>query len=248
MIDLQLAKLRQIEWPFWIGFIFFIAVIVSCFRLWFSSVDWLKTRDSLPVEQLIVEGNQDYVEYRDVLEALAPQMQQSFFELDVNQAQQNVENIDWVYWVAIRKEWPNMLKVNLIEQEAEVHWNGDFLLNTLGQVFQADVSRLLKAIPALFGPEGDETKALQAYRDLSQLLALENLAIDEMTLTERHAIRMILSNGIKLNLGREDWLVRIKRFIEFYPDLNEQNNVEYVDLRYDTGFSVGHKSDQTQTK
>ena len=48
-----------------------------------------------------------------------------------------------------------------------------------------------------------------------------------------------------LNLGREDRIERIQRFIDSYSFIKHKkpNNqqVNYIDLRYDTGVAVGWK-------
>ncbi|MER2491895.1 cell division protein FtsQ/DivIB [Catenovulum sediminis] len=238
---------EKAEWPFWIGFLFFVVVVVSCVQLTSSAQQWLLDSSQLPVRYLEVEGNTQYVEDADVQLALNELMQKSFYALDVNEAQQKVEHLDWVYWAAIRKEWPATIKVNLVEQRPLVFWNGDFILNHQGQVFQADTSRLVYSLPALFGPEGEELKALQLFTDYSELLSLYGLKAKEMTMSERYAVHLTLSNDIKLNLGRENGIARIKRFLEFYPALIEQHQVEYVDLRYDTGFAVGEQIMQSET-
>lgn len=237
-------RLKQLEWPFWVGFIFFIAVVFCCVRLSIAANSWLKDQTQLPIEHLIVEGDLKQVSHQDVLTALRPQIQRSFVSLNVNEAQASIENLDWVYWAAVRKEWPNTIKVNLVEQQAQVIWNGDFMLNHLGEVFQANRDSLPKVLPNLFGPDEEALEVLKHYKDFSALLALHNMTASEMTITERHSVRLILENGIQLNLGRENWLARIKRFLEFYPMLAKQHQIEYVDLRYDTGFAVGESKSQ----
>ncbi|MCU4674210.1 cell division protein FtsQ/DivIB [Catenovulum sp. 2E275] len=232
-------KLKQLEWPFWIGFVFFIAVIGCCVHLMLSANDWLKDKNQLPIQYLVVEGDLTQVNHQMVLTALKPQMQSSFVGLDVNAAQASVENLDWVYWAAIRKEWPNTIKVNLVEQKAKAKWNDDFLLNHLGEVFKADASLLANALPNLHGPDDEASSVLKHYEDFSALLALHDMKAVKLTITDRHSVQITLDNGIELKLGRENWLARIKRFLEFYPRLAKQHQIQYVDLRYDTGFAVG---------
>ncbi|NTS76584.1 FtsQ-type POTRA domain-containing protein [Catenovulum sp. SM1970] len=242
-------KAQQVGWPFWAGLVFFFWTVIGLVCLFEYSVKWLHDENALPIEKLEVKGHEEYVIPSDVLEALRPQMRQSFFTLDVNQVQQRVESLAWVYRVSVRKEWPNRLKIYVTEQAPAVHWNGDFLLNTQGDVFQADLSRLQQALAKLYGPEGDEKEALKIYSDLTELISLYGLAINEMALSERHALSLTLDNGINVNLGREDWLNRSKRFLDLLPKLAAKHDIEYVDLRYDTGFALGVKEEQeTKTK
>jgi cell division protein FtsQ len=105
-----------------------------------------------------------------------------------------------------------------------------------------------------FGPEGTEVLALKNYRDLNALLAFNTLKIDELILSERFSWQLTLNDGITLNLGREERVKRVQRFIDLYPRIkaelkakkirekDKNQAVDYIDLRYDTGLAVGWKS------
>ena len=112
-------------------------------------------------------------------------------------------------------------------------------------------------MPSFFGPEGSELIALENFSDLNGLLAYRDLRIDELILSERFSWQLTLTNGIRLNLGREERVKRVQRFMDVYPLINthlaeqekQKNNrkkqlkqaVDYIDLRYDTGLAVGWK-------
>ena len=52
-----------------------------------------------------------------------------------------------------------------------------------------------------------------------------------------------INNGIKLNLGRTEFINRLQRFVDLLPlILQQEKQVDYVDLRYDTGLAVGWKT------
>ena len=60
-----------------------------------------------------------------------------------------------------------------------------------------------------------------------------------------HTLCVQLANGIELNLGRQEFIDRLQRFIDVYPLLAKQPKaVKYVDLRYDTGLAVGWQDAQ----
>jgi cell division protein FtsQ len=156
--------------------------------------------------------------------------------------------------VAVRKKWPNELKIYVVDHKPVALWNGEFLINQLGKVFQADMTRIKHYLPNFFGPEGTESLALKNYRDLNILLAFNALKIDELILTERFSWQLTLNDGVTLNLGREERVERVQRFMDLYPIIKaelkakkiteKQRNqaVDYIDLRYDTGLAVGWKS------
>ena len=80
---------------------------------------------------------------------------------------------------------------------------------------------------------------------MQKLLATTGLAIGELSLSERFAWQLQLTNGIELNLGRQEFMDRLQRFVDVYPLLSKQDKlIHYVDLRYDTGFAVGWQEDK----
>jgi cell division protein FtsQ len=66
------------------------------------------------------------------------------------------------------------------------------------------------------------------------------LQVTKLVLSPRHAWQLRLSNGMVLELGREDMQQRLARFVEAYPYSLAaiQSRVKYVDLRYGNGFAV----------
>ena len=84
---------------------------------------------------------------------------------------------------------------------------------------------------------------------MQTLLAGAALPIDELFLSERFAWQITLKNAIKLNLGRQEFIDRLQRFVDVYPLLKEQPKaVEYIDLRYDTGLAVGWSDEHKQSE
>jgi cell division protein FtsQ len=62
----------------------------------------------------------------------------------------------------------------------------------------------------------------------------------QISLSPRHAWQLRLSNGMALELGREQPQQRLARFVAVYPYSMApmQRTVSYVDLRYQNGFAA----------
>lgn len=144
----------------------------------------------------------------------------------------------WIYQASVRKKWPNTLQVFVVEQDPVAYWNNDLLLNAQGQPFAGKVK--LTNLPELYGPNGAEKTALSGLNSMRLLLKNQNMDVKSLILTERFAWQVILDNGIQLNLGRQEFINRLQRFVNLYPLLERQGKpIKYVDLRYDTGAAVG---------
>jgi len=232
---------------------FFIAVLFSLITISWWLTQHFIGQESAPVTSIVVSGEMPYSQRSDIISAIEQIDMGNFFQVDVNEVQNNVLTLPWVYSVAVRKQWPNELKIYVVDQTPVALWNEDFLINQLGHVFQADISRVKHYLPNFYGPEGSELLALENYRDLNELLDFKSLAIDELVLSERFSWLLTLNDGVTLNLGREERVERIQRFMDVYPRIKAQlkakiitekdknQAVDYIDLRYDTGLAVGWK-------
>jgi len=240
------SEVENLHWSFWLGVGFFIAVIIGILSFSVFLNKRLTAEESAPVTSIAIAGEMPYTTRVDIENAIEKVNLGNFFNLDVNDVQQKVAKLPWVYSVSVRKKWPDELKIYVVDQKPIAHWNGDFLLNENGKAFQADVKRLSRKLPAFFGPEGSEQIALDNFINFNKLLGFSELAIDELVLSERFAWQLILNDGVSLNLGRDNRVERIQRFMDLYPEIKlnkkQGQQVDYVDLRYDTGLAVGWKT------
>lgn len=242
---------------FGLGLVFFLCVLISLISLGWWLTQIFVEQENLPVNSIVITGEMPYTQHEEVMAALSDIDLGNFFQVNVNDIQAQVSALPWVYSVAVRKQWPNEVKIYVVDQTPIAFWNGDFILNQFGKAFQAQRTALKQGLPEFFGPEGSELLALENFNNLNDLLEYRNLSIDELILSERFSWQLTLSNGIRLNLGREERVKRVQRFMDVYPliktylaeqENQEKNNkkqikqaVDYIDLRYDTGLAVGWK-------
>ncbi len=239
---------------FGLGLMFFICVLISLVTLSWWLTQHFIGQESAPVTSVNISGEMPYSQRSDIITAIDNIDMGNFFQVDVNEVQKSVLTLPWVYSVAVRKQWPNELKIYVVDQRPVALWNGEFLINRQGNVFQANIDRINHYLPSFFGPEGSEALALENYINISELLYFQSLAIDELVLSERFSWLLTLDDGVTLNLGREERVERIQRFMDVYPIIKAQlkvkknakkqlnQAVDYIDLRYDTGLAVGWKT------
>lgn len=176
----------------------------------------------------------------------------NFFTLDLNAARQAFESVPWVRRASVRREWPNGLAVEVEEHEALGTWGppeSGRLINTYGEVFVANTAEAEEdaQLLALDGPpdsEGDVIEKLEVMRQWFKPLKAEPLAV---ALSGRYAWRAKLSNGMEVELGREQndeervaMDQRVRRFVAAWPQVTQQwgSQIESADLRYPNGFAI----------
>ncbi|MEG3765643.1 cell division protein FtsQ/DivIB [Alteromonas sp. 14N.309.X.WAT.G.H12] len=233
-----MAEKTQKRIRLWSGVLFLVAVMASLTVGALKIRDYLQDAQRAPVQVVDFSGEFSHVDIPRLERLIREAQPGSFFSLDVNEVYQLVESQPWIYRASVRKQWPNTLKIYLVEQTPVAQWNDDFLLNPYGETFSASAEGL--SLPKLFGPGGSEKTALEGFNAMQSLLATTAMPITELSLSERFAWEIQLANGIELNLGRQEFIDRLQRFIDVYPLLARQPKaIKYVDLRYDTGLAVG---------
>ena len=227
---------------FLFGVLFFVAVIFGLSSIATDLKRWFFEEDRIPVGGLVVQGKLEYVTVDDVRAVLRDEPAVSnFFKLDVNQIQQRIEALPWVYQASIRKRWPALLYVYVVEQSPRALWGDDRLLSDKGGIFKAPLERLKHPLVKLSGPDEMADRIWDEYVSYERILALNGYHVESLNLTKRHSWELQVKGGPKLILGRGDARARLQRFIDVYPLLEERERIAYLDMRYDTGIAVGWK-------
>ena len=194
--------------------------------------------DLLPLQSLRLEEKPQRVDEAALLQAARAGMRGNLMTVDIDQVRQSMEKLPWVRRVSVRREFPDGLTVHLEEHQVLARWDNGLLVNQQGEVFAA---RTEEDLPDFSGPEGTSLEVTASYKQFAQQLALVGLQMGQINLSPRHAWQLRLTNGVVLELGREDVAQRMERFVAVYPYslAAVQDKLKYVDLRYRNGFAVG---------
>jgi len=239
------AALRQSQktpfTPAFVGGVLFFLCAVALV-VWFALkvAGWVAHQQTAPIDKVRLYGEFSHIEAPKLQQALKQHLLGNFFKLDVDQVAEFLRQQPWVHQVAVRKQWPGTVVVVVTEHSPVAVWNKEYLLNTRGEVFRAPLQQVRTSLPQLAGPQGAEQDALNMFGKVQALLALHQFEATGLSVSERFAWELQLSNGIALKLGREDTLKRVQRFIDLYPVVSQHKPepIMQVDLRYDTGLAV----------
>ena len=198
---------------------------------------------SFPLQSVRLSSVPQRVDPAEVLQVVRSEVQGNFFTVDIERLRQALGKLPWVRNVSIRREFPHRLEVQLEEYQALARWNNSALVDSQGEVF---IAKSEMVMPDFVGQEGTAAEVTQQYTQFSGQLAALDLQVTRLVLSPRHAWQLRLSNGMVLELGREDMQQRLARFVAAYPYSLAaiQSQVKYVDLRYSNGFAVNGLSKQ----
>ena len=202
---------------------------------------------TLPFKKIQVYGSLQWVD-REKLNALVLRdMNGGFFSLNVKGLKQNLEQLEWIKSVAIRRVWPDVLQVMVAEQQPVALWNDESIINRNGELFVSAMEQVPDGMVQITGPAGMHRVLVEHFNALSEMTVSLGLAITNITVNERRAMRVTLNNGIQLFMGRvrdtSDSSAEMMRFVRAYKATlaPKIDRVQFVDLRYTNGVAVRWK-------
>ena len=230
------------------GLLFFLIVIASIGWCLLYVSDWMKSAENMPLAKIVISGERHYTSDDDIRSViLSQESQKTFVTQDVTALQGLLrEELSWLKSVTVRKQWPDELIIQVAEYSPFAQWNDDYFIDQQGEIFSLPQEKVKETMryPLLYGPDNMVKRVLESYSQMNQLLAPLNLRLALISFNSRYSWTIILDNGIKLELGQDDRVLRLKRFIQLYPLLVEQTatdqRIDYVDMRYKSGVAVGY--------
>jgi cell division protein FtsQ len=153
---------------------------------------------------------------------------------------ESARRVPWVREATVRRLYPDAVEITFAAHEALARWNDERLVSRRGEVFAAPGAGEL---PAFRGPEGAAPKMAAEFPAIAAALAPLG-AIAALRLTPRGGWEARLAGGLTLELGREDWPQRVRRFVAAWTSLPEEARAtRYADLRYANGFALRRTAD-----
>ncbi|RRZ92193.1 cell division protein FtsQ [Erwinia sp. 198] len=236
------------------GILFLLIVLGVMSAGGYVVVRWMNDASRLPLSRLVVTGQMHYTTNDDIRQAILSLGEPgTFMSQDVDVIQQQIERLPWIQQVSVRKQWPDELKIHLVEYVPVARWNDLHLVDAGGKSFSVPANHLGKEkMVMLYGPEGSESEVLAGYHQMEAMLAAGKFKLKAASMTARRSWQLVLDDDTRLELGRNEDMKRLKRFIQLWPTLQQQAQAEnkrigYVDLRYDSGAAVGWAPPLIQT-
>lgn len=192
-----------------------------------------------------IDGVLNYVSEKEIKDTVSRFVSASLVAIDLDVLKAELETQPWISQVAVRREWPDKLVIEVEEEQPIARWNDSQLLNQQGQIFSPRnaVDRL--QLPKLTGPAQSEQTVMLQYQQFNQLLYPLGVRIRDLTLNERGAWTMTLTNGAEVRLGRDEVLERLRRLVVFLESEYgaELVNIAAIDLRYRNGIAVAPRTE-----
>lgn len=197
-----------------------------------------------PVNSIGVEGQFAYITQEMISESVTPMIVGGFLQLPLVAIKAELERNPWIAQAAVSRRWPDELYISIVEEQPIARWGEAGFLNHKGEIIEVEVDPRLQSLPLLAGTSGQAKSAMQNYQQLAQLLRPSGLKISEFYSDELFSWNVVLSNGLRINIGRDETMKKMQRFLVVYNrELHKRlDEVAAVDLRYGNGLAVEWKA------
>lgn len=231
------AEATTVSPPHWLTPFVVIAVLFT--GLYLGAV-YVLDPATLPVRSVRIESPIKQVTQQQLRDVIGAHVKKGFLRLDVDAIRNDLEALPWIYQASVRRAWPDVVAVRIEEQQAVARWGNDGLVNSHGDTFTPQSEKDWSQLPLLRGPNGTEKVVAKQYKEMLAMLTPLGLKVSHLTMNERRAWSLRLSNGLQMVLGRDDTHLRLLRFVRVYAEVLKPrlDEIDSVDLRYTNGFAV----------
>ena len=232
--------------------------LVRCFMVMIciGILVWLSQRPVFVLRQVVIEPvvgqTLKHINKPVVKQQVLETVQGNFFSVRLEDVKRGFESMPWVRHANVRRVWPNGLIVSIEEQKPFGTWGGadsHILMNIHGELFAGRISDVGDGIQLIDfnGPEDASKEVMRLYEKANAWFKPWDAEVKNLTLSERYAWHVKLSNGMKVEFGRDEESSdktltedRVARLFKYWPQVQERwaNRVDAIDLRYANGFVV----------
>jgi cell division protein FtsQ len=213
-----------------------MGIIVAAYHLTMATLD-------TEISSIEISGPFQRVTALQIEEAISNEIDEGFVGADLDRIQDRIVALTWIDQARVARRWPSRISITVTEQVPAAIWGERGLLNTRGDLFVAEARHVPAELPRLSGPENSSAEVAKRYLEVRDQLIPLGLDLRRVHLDARGSWEMTLGNGIDVRIGRRDVDVRTDLFLGVVADIitGRAADIDYVDLRYGNGFTIGWK-------
>jgi cell division protein FtsQ len=196
-----------------------------------------------PLTNVMIGGNFTFLETAELSELVVKEIDGGFLSVDLSRLSDVLREHPWVDEVSVRREWPSILKVEVIEEVPIARWGEKGFLNRLGEELLITNNSHLGALPVLRADFGSSRDMMENYQLMAELLIPTGLKIAELKRDSLGVWFIDTATGVRLVIGRDKVSEKIRRFTRVWAaGLSQQlKHIKTIDLRYPNGLAVAWK-------
>lgn len=217
----------------------------------YGSLVWLVRLPLFNFTRITVQGELMHNNEVTLRANVLPQLAGNFFTMNLQRVRLSFEAVPWVRAAVVQREFPNRLRVSLLEHHPVAVWGddvtGSVLMNRNGQLFEAQADDAdVEHLPRFEGPRDQAGRVLEMYRELQPVFQNMDMEIDRLQLSGRGTWSLSTNQGAQLELGKGSAREVMDRLDVFWKTLSQvtarygrtPSALQSADLRHENGYAL----------
>ena len=217
-------------------------------------VYWLSPKLNWPVENVVLEGDFNWLDQSAVHKAITANLDGDLFSIDIKKLRAEIRQVPWVENAEINRVYPNSLIVQVKEERPVAQWNEQGYISSLGEFIESSIHDELSGLPQLSSslqgvdPERGAREAIEIYHLLNSAVLVSGESVEMLSQDTSGGWIMVWESGLEIDLGRSDHLKRVRHALAAWRRLpaEERQTIGEIDARYDNGVAIRTRRTQEE--
>lgn len=206
----------------------------------YFALPWLRLTFDKPITRVLVQGEWKALDKKTIENAIAIYETDTFLNIDLDKLVHDLEGHPWIARARARREWPDAVVVNIVEEKPIAYWGDRWMVNAKGRIFEHQGLYQHQPLPHLWSEIAIPTETMNYYQIFEHQLQAVNLRLQGISQNLQGDWQLELENGLRVILGRSDPANSIRYFVGIYQQvvLPAQRQALVVDMRYRHGAAI----------
>lgn len=193
-----------------------------------------------PIAHVEIKGDFNYLKKDQLSLLVENHLAGGFFRENLLELQKLLMKHPWTDKVYLRRQWPDKLKIQIIEQRPIARWSQEGFVNYRGELVLLEQNAMLDHLPVLIGSVKDSHALMRQYQNLSLVLDAYDLKIYALEKRVPGGWRIHLANGWKIIGGRSNVVQKTQKLMTMIANetIVRPDTITVFDLRYENGVAV----------
>ena len=203
-----------------------------------------------PVEIIAFNNPAVQVKQKDIAALWKENNMAGMLAVDVLVLRKKLLENPWVREVSVKKQWPNRLIIEIQEHNVVAKVNQQFMLEN--GVLVEGIESAITSTPVTIKMEPKSLKQKELMKHIiTRISKIKNsieesqLAVNDFSINANDSWSLYTSNGVEIKIGRKQHVDRVKRFSSIYAAIENKEQLQTVDLRYNNGVAVSYRPELT---
>ncbi len=232
-------------WPVWLSTGIIIAVVFGYqyydhFSLQSSEQTVVVKEVNIKPHQIKIVGNLKFIEAREIKNLLSQKLQSGYLSTDLTQIRKFVESEAWVKEVTVKRLPPDILQLQITEQQPMLRWGDKGLISQHGEVFFPQNIEQYSSLAKIISDEDSIHNGLEFLTKSMPLMKKLKLDLGQVIEDRLGAWEIQTTQGMVLKFGRKKLAHRLQILEKLWPYALNKGPVKTIDLRYTNGAAVSY--------